>query len=113
MIVLGTICFAYASNLRMWLLILFIILFSIGYGGNSALRPSVLRQFFGRTNFGTIFGLLVGINMIGGILGPFLAGWVFDSSGSYQSIWLVFAGLSILALISMLTISSNNTTKPL
>ncbi len=87
----------------------FLILFGIGYGGTTVLRVSLAREYFGRINFGTIFGLIIGINMLGSITGPPLAGWVYDNWGSYQGIWFVFAGLAVAALISVLTITPANT----
>ncbi len=104
MVGLGMFCFGYASNLGIWLFVPFITFYGIGYGGLSALRPSLTRQFFGRMNFGTVFGLIIGINAAVGIIGPPLAGWVYDQWGSYQGIWFVFAGLAIAALIGVLTI---------
>jgi len=101
---LGMLCFGYASSVGSWLLAFFIVLFGIGYGGCNALRPSLVREYFGRSNFGTVFGLVMGISALGGIMGPPLAGWVYDNWGSYQSIWFVFAGLSVVALVSVLTI---------
>jgi len=108
MMVFGLLCFAYASAVGTWLLVPFLILFGMGYGGGIVLRPSLLREFFGRTYFGSVFGLIIGINMIGNIIGPPLAGWVYDNWGSYQQIWFVFAGLAAAALISMLTIQPSN-----
>lgn len=102
---LGMLCFAYVSSAVTWLLIPFLVLFGIGYGGINSVRPSLGRDYFGRANFGTIFGLIVGINMLGSMAGPPLAGWVYDNWASYQGIWLVFAGLPIAALISILNIS--------
>jgi len=106
---LGLLCFSRTSSNSVWLLVFFVILFAIGYGGGFASRPALVREYFGRANFGTVFGLLMGINMIGGILGPFLAGWVFDNWHSYQGIWYIFAGLPIAALISILTVSKVDT----
>jgi len=110
MMVFGALCFGYASTVGTWLLVPFIILFGMGYGGGSVMRPSLTREFFGRTNFGTVFGLIIGINMLGNIIGPPLAGWAFDNWGSYQDIWFVFAGLVAVAIISVLTIPRASTT---
>ena len=104
MMCFGLLCFGYTSSAGTWLLVPFLVLFGIGYGGSNALRPALAREYFGRTNFGTIFGLIMGISMLGGIIGPTVAGWVFDNWGSYQGIWFVFAGLAAVALISVLTI---------
>jgi len=103
MMAFGLFSFGYATSTEIWLLVPFLILFGIGYGGSIAMRPSLVREFFGRTSFGTIFGLLMGIGNLGGIIGPLLAGWVFDTWGSYQGIWFTFAGLAVAAVISVLT----------
>jgi len=67
---LGLVSFGCMSMLGTWLLVSFIILFGIGYGGNMTLRTSLTRDLFGRGSFGTVFGLLIGINMLGNIVGP-------------------------------------------
>lgn len=99
----GLLCFGFASFEAMWLLILFLILFSTGYGGNNTLRASVIREFFGRGNFGAIHGFVLGIIALGSIVGPSLAGWVFDTWGSYQPIWLALAGLAVAAILAIIT----------
>ncbi|MFC1957214.1 MFS transporter [Chloroflexota bacterium] len=101
----GLFFFEYAATAGSWTLVLFLIFFGIGYGGLNVLRTSIGREYFGRANFGTIFGFIIGINMVGNIIGPTLAGWVYDTRGSYQGLWFVLAALPIAALISMLTIS--------
>ena len=111
MMSLGMFCFGYASNAGIWLLAPFLLLFGIGYGGTNVLRAALAREYFGRTNFGTIFGLIVGISMLGSIVGPPLAGWVYDNWGSYQDIWFVFAGLAVVALISISTIPAARTAR--
>ena len=101
---LGLLCFGLSPITSAWLLLPFALFFGIGYGGGNVMRASLSREHFGRTNFGAIFGLIIGLNMIGGIIGPPLAGWVYDTWGSYQGIWFVFAGLSVPTIISVLTI---------
>jgi MFS family permease len=99
MMVLGTLCFNYITVADAWLLVPFCILFGIGYGGINTMRPSLVIEFFGRANFGTFFGLIIGIAMLGSIIGPLLAGWAFDNWGSYQGVWLIFAGVGAVAVI--------------
>ena len=106
---LGLLCFGYVSTAGIWMLAPFLILFGIGYGGNNALRPPLGREHFGRANFGTIFGLMTSINALGGITGATMAGWVFDTRGSYQSIWFGLAGLAVAVVISFLTMSPPKT----
>ena len=99
----GLLCFGFASPEATWLLVPFLILFGIGYGGNNALRASVIREFFGRRNFGAIHGIVLGIMMLGNIAGPPLAARVFENWGSYQPIWLAFAGLAVVAILVVIT----------
>jgi sugar phosphate permease len=100
----GLLCFGFASSTTVWLLTPFLILFGIGYGGNNTLRASVIREFFGRGNFGAIHGFVLGIIALGSIVGPPLAGWVFDRWSTYQPIWLVFAGLAVVAMLTAMSI---------
>ena len=67
------------------------------------LRSAILREYFGRSRFGTIHGFAVGVMMLGNLVGAPLAGWVFDNWGSYQGIWFVFAGLDFAGIVIMLT----------
>jgi len=99
----GLLCFALAASGALWLIVPFLILLGIGYGGNNTLRASVIREFFGRSNFGAIHGFMIGTMAVGGIAGPPLAGWVFDKWDSYQPIWFVFAGLAIVAILVVVT----------
>jgi len=100
---LGLLFFSYASDEGMWLLVPFIILFGIGWGGNVTLRPALLMEYFGRSSFGAIHGFMMGMISLGSISGPLLAGWVFDSWGSYYAAWLAFACLIFAALVIMAT----------
>ena len=49
-------------------------------------------------------GLLSGIHTIGTIIGPVLAGWLFDIKGNYFLAWLVL-GLSTLAVVPLLVLA--------
>jgi len=101
---LGCFCLGYISSAGTWLFIPFVILFGFSYGGCIALRSVLAMEYFGRTSFGTFLGLIIGIGGLGSIIGPTLAGWVYDNFGSYQGIWFVFAGLATVAIVSVLTI---------
>jgi len=99
----GLLCFALIASGPLWLIVPFIFLLGIGYGGNNTMRASTIGEFFGRRNFGAIHGFMIGIMALGGIAGPPLAGWVFDHWGSYQPIWFVFAALAVAAIPVALT----------
>ena len=67
------------------------------------MRVALLREYFGRSRFGTILGSLTGIMMLGVMAGPPLAGWVFDKWQSYRGVWFALATLSVVALVSVVT----------
>ncbi len=67
------------------------------------MRAALLSEYFGRSKFGTILGFMMGMMALGSIVGPLLAGWVFDSWGIYYPAWLAFACLVFVALILMAT----------
>jgi len=102
LISVGTLAFGYL-HVR-WVIIPFLLLFPLGHGGSMVLRGSILREYFGRDSFGKMIGVIMGSASIGGIIGPTLAGWVFDTLGSYHPIWLVLCGLTCLTTVLILRI---------
>ena len=102
LISLGTLAFG-CVHVR-WVIIPFLLLFPVGHGGSMVLRGSILREYFGRDAFGKIIGVIMGSGAIGGIIGPTLAGWVFDTLGSYHPSWFVLSGLTCLTTVLILRI---------
>jgi MFS family permease len=102
---IGYFCLASTFKAGTWLLIPFLIFFSTGYGGSMALRASLVRDYFGRTKFGSIFGLIMGISMLGAIMGAPLAGWVYDNWGSYQGMWYICTGIAVIVFLLVSTTS--------
>jgi len=100
---IGMLCFGYVAGGVTWLIVPFAIVFSFGWGGSVTTRMTLLRQYFGRSSFGTILGFCSGVMMVGQIAGAPLAGWVFDTWGSYQGIWFGFVSLALVGLVLALT----------
>ena len=97
---MGTLAFSYL-HVR-WLIFPFLLLFSPAFGGAVALRGAIIREYFGRASFGRLFGMVMGMVAIGGVIGPTVAGWSFDKWGSYQPVWLSFAGTCVVAMVLIL-----------
>ncbi len=85
---------------------IFLILFSNGFGGIAALRGALLKEYYGKNDFGKYLGVMLGFGACGGIIGPTTAGWVFDMTGSYYFVWLALSALIGLAIILILKIES-------
>ena len=84
------------------LLILYAVLLGGGYGGFIVLSPAVAAELFGLIGLGTILGATYTAAGIGGLLGPTLAGYLIDKSGSYNSAIIAamtFAFFGFLLLI--------------
>ncbi len=70
------------------------------FGGNFSLFPSVTADFFGTKNMGMNYGLVFTSYGVAGIIGPVLAGSVFDMTGSY--LWaFIPAGIACLVAAGM------------
>jgi len=93
---IGVLFFAFVQSF--WMVIPFLIFFGPGYGGSIPLRPALMADYFGRKWFGTIQGLTQAVMTIGGIIGPYVAGGIFDATGSYTSAWLMFAGIVLAGI---------------
>jgi len=92
----------FANIQQPWHLIPFLILYGPGYGGTIPIRPALTADYFGRTNFGTIQGLMMGIAVLGGVVSPVVAGQFFDITGTYREIFLIYAALIVVAIPAIL-----------
>jgi len=101
MLALSILLFGFVDAVGVWLLVPFLIFFGIGYGGPIPVFPAILREYFGRARLGTIFGLVAGVGAIGMAVGAPLAGWIYDSLGSYQVAWFASVGVAIVGMVSM------------
>ncbi len=71
------------------------------YGACFSVFPATIADLYGIRNFGANYGLLFLAWGVGGLLGPQIAGGLFDASGSYQTAyWLAFALLLAATAIS-------------
>jgi MFS family permease len=99
---IGLVMFHYLDGSSFVLVILFAIVYGVGAAGAMPLRVPIIREYFGTKKFGTIFGLLAFSLTIGSAAGAPLAGWVYDTRGVYDPIWLIYAGLTVLGMILIL-----------
>jgi MFS family permease len=65
-------------------LVAFAVTLGLGYGLRIALMPAVLIELFGVQNLGAILGIFFTASGISAVLGPLLAGFIVDATGTYQ-----------------------------
>jgi len=92
---------------EVWMFYLFAAIFGIGYGGVTALKSPVTAELFGLRSHGVILGVTTLSDCIGGVIGPVLAGGIFDITDSYQWAFLACAILAILGIILASALKSN------
>jgi sugar phosphate permease len=74
-----------------------------GVGGLHLLLRLAWADYYGRQYLGTIRGITLPVQLGGQAIGPITAGFVFDATGSYQTVFLVFAGVVSLGSALVLT----------
>lgn len=88
---------------ELWILYSLGALFGLSFGTWLVLYPTVAVQFFGARHLGANYGLLFSSYGVGGLLGPLLFGWSFDSMGSYTvALWISTASLLLAAILAVL-----------
>jgi MFS family permease len=73
-----------------------------GVGGLHLLLRLAWADYYGRQHLGTIRGLTLPVQIGGQAVGPVTAGLVYDATGSYHTVFLVFA--AVVALGSVLVL---------
>lgn len=91
------------SGDRYPLLVLYTVVLGLGYGGFIAISPTVVADRFGLEGMGGILGTLYTSAAVGSLLGPPLAGLIFDELGDAAAIvaaaTVSLAGWSVLLLL--------------
>jgi sugar phosphate permease len=79
----------------------FFVLYGVGMGAVMPMTPVLRARYFGRKSFGTIAGWSRALTIPVGVVGPVLAGWIHDATGSYEIAFVLFAitlGMSVVIM---------------
>ena len=82
------------------LLVLFALWFGLSYGSIVSLLPAICMDYFGGKSVASVVGALYSGAAVGNLLGPVLAGAVFDHSGHYLGVMAVCGVLSLCATLA-------------
>ncbi|HUL20102.1 MAG TPA: MFS transporter [Thermodesulfobacteriota bacterium] len=83
-----------------WSLYLFSTAFGFAYGGMQVLFSPLVAEFFGTRSHGVILATGALVGSIGAAIGPIIAGYIFDTSGSYTVAFILCAILAFTGLAS-------------
>jgi MFS family permease len=74
------------------------VVLGLGMGGVGALMPLVIVDMFGLRQFGSIMGLTSVPITIPVVVGPILAGMIFDSMGDYNLMFVITGGMLLISV---------------
>ena len=80
-------------------LVIFVVGYGVSYGGAVPLTMSMVAYYFGNRWYGTIYGLSQFAMMWGAIAGPLVAGYGYDTTGSYEVALHVFTVTNLLGMV--------------
>jgi sugar phosphate permease len=75
-----------------------LVVFGLGMGGVGALGPLAITEMYGLKNFGAIIGLTRPAMIVPTVIGPIMAGFIFDRTGTYDLAFGITLGLLSVAL---------------
>ncbi len=96
---IGLIIFAHVTSERAWMLAIFYPFYVFGHGLYVVLFMTLIADYFGSARFSTIRGLAMMTQMPFGVAFPIIAGIVFDRTGTYQGIFMIFGGLVMVSAL--------------
>jgi len=85
----------------MAMLWLYVAIFGFAMGGVVVLLPLAVGHFFGLASFGVLLGILWMINAIGGAIGTYASGLIYDYTGAYQYALYFFIAAYLVGISSI------------
>jgi MFS family permease len=73
------------------------VLLGLGYSVTAAITPAMVSDRFSGPHFGAIVGIGLMGTAVGSAIGPWMAGWLYDATGSYTLAFGIAAGCGVAA----------------
>jgi MFS family permease len=89
----------------LWMFYIFAVIHGFAHGGFYTLMSPTVAEFFGTRSHGVIFGAVLFSATIGGAIGPFGAGHLFDVTNTYRVVFLILAGTGMAAVMLTATLT--------
>ena len=86
-----------------WMLYSFVFFYGVFWGGRSPAWAGIMGEFYGMRSLGELIGISTAIAQFIGAFAPYIAGFIFDITGSYSValiiVILVLFGGSLIAFM--------------
>jgi MFS family permease len=92
-----------------WLLV-FAAVLGLGYGVRIALMPVILIELFGLQRLGAVLGVFFTATGVSAIVGPPLAGFIVDNTGSYRWAAALALAMGLLGFAAVLRLRAGAAT---
>jgi MFS family permease len=87
---------------------LFLLLHGVATAAEDVVIPLIVGRRFGALHLARIYGLLLLALVPGGILGPLMAGWFFDATGSYAVVFTAFFVCNVSAVLALAAVRARD-----
>lgn len=94
-----------------WMLFIFAIVYGFAHGGLFTVMSPTVAELFGTGSHGLLFGMVLFSGTIGGSIGPWLTGYLFDLNGSYRAAFIVLTALAMIGLVLVILLRPLKTKK--
>ena len=84
-------------------IVIFVLVYSLAWAGSGGGMIGAIRgEFFGRAHYAVISGAGNLVQAGGEVLGPAIAGILYDRTGSYTNTYFVFIGMLMVSTVALL-----------
>ena len=84
----------------------FLVLYGLGYGATFVLLQRLVAEYFGNRDYARILGTITMIEIIGGVVGGRVTGYLADrAGGDYSTAFYVMIGVTAAAFVCMLLLN--------
>lgn len=99
---LGVVALLISDSFGIGMLYAGALLFGIGFSGSTLLPPVVIREVFGGRDYASIYTTIMSSSTLGVAVGTTLFSYIFDSTGSYYTVFITVIILFIIVISSSL-----------
>jgi MFS family permease len=83
----------------LWMFYAFAVAFGVGNGGSFPQIPVLVARIFGPRHMGSIIAAILLGSGVGGVIGPLVAGYVFETTDNYRIAFVLAAGIASSAVL--------------
>jgi len=83
---------------ELWMFLLFAVVYAFAHGGLFTTISPIVAEYFGLRSHGGLFGVVYFSSMLGGAIGPVVAGHIFDITESYSLAFWICTAVGAIAL---------------